>query len=300
VETINLDRKISIRNILYATDFSRYSDAALPFALSLAGKYKATVLAAHVISLSPFPKFAPTQGLRAIRAQALREAQQSMKRLDPYWNRIPHETLIRSGDVWTELSKIVAGREIDLIVTGTHGRTGVSKVLMGSVAESILRHSPCPVLTVGPNFVGEPESIREVHTILFPTDFTRESVDAVRYAVSLAHENQARLYLLHVTAEPVSALTKNELLGRLHDLIPTEAELSCAPKAFVECGTPSDVIADLAEELTVDLIVLGPRRSPAAAGSTHLPTTTTSAVLSRAICPVLTVHKSAAIGTRLP
>lgn len=299
METVNIDRRISLKNILYATDFSRYSDAALPFALSLARKYKSTVFAAHIISLSPFPKFAPTQALQAIRAQAVREAQQSMKRLDPYWNEIPHETVIRNGSVWTELSKIIADREIDLIVTGTHGRTGVSKVLMGSVAESILRHSPCPVLTVGPNFVGEPESIREIHTILFPTDFTQESLDAVRYAVSLAHENQARLYLLHVTPEPVSALIKNELLIRLHDLIPADAELSCAPKAFVECGAPADAIVSLAEELTVDLIVLGPRRSPAAAGATHLPTTTTSAVLSRAICPVLTVHRSVATAARL-
>jgi nucleotide-binding universal stress UspA family protein len=162
-------------------------------------------------------------------------------------------------------------------------------MLMGSAAESILRHSPCPVLTVGPRVVGEPQGIAEIHTILFPTDFTTESLAAVPYAVSLAHENQARLYLMHVTEEPVNPLTKHELMQRLYDLVPPEAGLSCAPKASIECGSPAEIIVNFAEELTMDLIVLGPRKHPHIPGSTHLPVSTATTILSRAICPVLTV-----------
>jgi nucleotide-binding universal stress UspA family protein len=289
MEEIAVSPQISLKNILYATDFSRYSDAALPFALSLARKYHSTIFPAHIVSLSPFPKSTPTHTLQAIAAQALREAQQSMRRLGPQWQQFPHETLIRKGEIWTELSKIVDEKEIDLIVTGTHGRTGASKMLMGSVAENILRHSPCPVLTVGPRVVGEPQGIAEIHTILFPTDFAPESLAAVPYAVSLALENQARLYLMHVTEEPYSPLAKRELMQRLYDLVPPEVALSCAPKAFIECGSPADVIVNFAEELTMDLIVLGPRRHPRVPGSTHLPASTATAILSRAICPVLTV-----------
>ncbi len=129
--------RISLKNILYATDFSRYSDAALPFALSVSRRYGSRLFALHVISFLPFPNVSPTQAWQAMAAQALREAKEAMVRLEPQWREIPHEKLIRKGDIWTELSKTIEEKEIDLAVIGTHGRTGVSRALMGSVAEKI-------------------------------------------------------------------------------------------------------------------------------------------------------------------
>jgi nucleotide-binding universal stress UspA family protein len=214
-----------------------------------------------------------------------------MERVKARCKEIPHDTLIRRGEIWAELAKIVEEKEIDMVVCGTHGRTGVNKMLLGSVAENIYRHAPCPVLTVGPNVAGEPDSLGDIHTILYPTDFTSESIAAVPYAVSLARENQARLYLLHVTESPVSAAAEDELARRLRDLVPRDAELSCAPKAFVDSGEPARKITDLAEELMVDLIVLGPRRPRVLPASNHLPATTASYVVSRAICPVLTIRE---------
>ena len=138
---------------------------------------------------------------------------------------------------------------------GTHGRTGVSKILLGSVAENIYRHAPCPVLTVGPNVAGEPESVGDIRLRSYcATDFSRESLAAVPYAVSLAREKQARLYFLHVTETPVgAAVAEREMAGSLLDLVPTDAGLSCAPKAFVDFGEPAPKITELAEELKVDL-----------------------------------------------
>jgi nucleotide-binding universal stress UspA family protein len=283
--------QISLKNILYATDFSRYSDAALPFALSIARKYGSTIFAVHIVSLLPFPSSSPTQAVQALAAQAVREARESMQRIGARCKEVPHETLIRRGEIWTELSKIVKEKEIDMVVCGTHGRTGVNKVLLGSVAENIYRHAPCPVLTVGPNVAGEPESLGDIHTILYPTDFSAESVAAAPYAVSLARENQARLYLFHVTEAPVSVAVEEELAGRLRDLVPRDAGLSCAPKAFVDFGDPAHKITEFAEELMVDLIVLGPRRRAIFPGASHLPAGTASYVVSRAICPVLTTRE---------
>lgn len=285
-----VSERISLKNILYATDFSRYSDAALPFALSVSRRYGSRLFALHVISFLPFPNVSPTPAWQAMAAQALREAKEAMARLEPQWREIPHEKLIRKGDIWTELSKTIEEKEIDLAVIGTHGRTGVSRALMGSVAEKIFRHAPCPVLTVGPNIAGEPESIGDIHTVLYPVDFAAESLAAAPYAVSLAQENQARLYLLHVTASPVSAGTEAALLSRLRNLVPSEGRLSCEPKPFVESGVPAQKILDLTEELAVDLIVLGPKREPKLPASTHLPMATAYHVASQAICPVLTVR----------
>ena len=283
--------QVSLKNILYATDFSRYSDAALPFALSIARKYGSKIFAVHVVSLSPFANSSPTQAWQALVAQAVREAQETMDRVKGRWSHVPHETLLRKGEIWSELSKLIQQKEIDLVVCGTHGRTGLSKIVMGSVAEDVYRHAPCPVLTIGPNVVGEPESVGDIHTILYATDFSPESLAAVPYAVSLAQENQARLYLLHVTGTPVSPLAERELAGSLLSLIPPDSELDCAPKAFVDFGEPARKITELAEELKVDLIVLGPRRSSRLGSLSHLPQSTAHYVVSKAICPVLTVRE---------
>lgn len=283
--------QVSLKNILYATDFSRSSDAALPFALSIARKYRSKIFAVHIVSLSPFANSSPTQAWQALVAQAVREAHETMDRMKERWSHVPHETLLRKGEIWNELSKLIREKEIDLVVCGTHGRTGISKIVMGSVAEEVYRHAPCPVLTIGPNVVGEPESLGDIHTILYSTDFSPESLAAVPYAVSLAQESQARLYLLHVTATPVGVVSERELAGSLRNLVPPDAELACAPKAFVDFGEPARKITDLAEELRVDLIVLGPRRLARLPSASHLPQSTAHYVVSRAICPVLTVRE---------
>ena len=124
---------------------------------------------------------------------------------------IRHKTLIRKGDISKELSRIVDDERINLIVLGTHGRAGISKVLMGSVAEEIFRQATCPVLTVGPSVCGEPDVAVEMRTILYPTDFSSESLAAAPYAISMAQEHQARLYLLHVTDDPVDRVMEGSL-----------------------------------------------------------------------------------------
>jgi nucleotide-binding universal stress UspA family protein len=291
MEKIQVGTQVSLKNILYATDFSRQSNLALPYILSIAHKYGSKVFIAHVISVSPFP-MPPTQALHAIGAQALREAKEAIANLEPAWGEVPHETLIRRGEIWRELAGMIEEKDIDLIVTGTHGRRGAVKLLMGSVAEEIFRHAACPVLTIGPNIAAEPETFADIHTILYPTDFTPASLEAAPYAISLAEENRARLYLLHVAPGPVDAWAEASLKIRLRNLVPSETELWCVPKAFVESGQAAEKILDVAEELAVDLIVLGPKRMPVVPGATHLAMGTAYKVVSRAICPVLSVHQS--------
>ena len=200
------------------------------------------------------------------------------------------EIVTRTGDVWAELSEVIRAEDIDLVVIGTHGRTGVGKLLMGSVAEKIFRHAPCPVLTVGPQVSGEPDSIADLHEILFPTDFSAESLAALPYAVSLAQSGGARLYLLHVagTAQPPR---EAPLRTRLRNLVPPETALFCEPKFFLEFGPPAERILALTEELGTDLVVLGVKRTPLFfEPSTHLPLATAYKIVSQAICPVLTVR----------
>jgi nucleotide-binding universal stress UspA family protein len=283
--------QVSFGNILYATDFSTPSDLALPYALAIARKYASKIFVAHVVSLSPFPKAAPTLAWRAIAAQAVREAQEAMADVDPHLEEISHEALIRKGDIWTELSAIIEEKRIDLVVLGTHGRTGLNKAVLGSVAERIFRRAHCPVLTVGPNVSAPSSAIADIHEILYPTDFSAASLFAASYAISLAKTTQARLYLLHVVKQTAENVSESRSRDALLDLVPPGTALSCEPKAMVESGVPAQKILSVAEELAADLIVLGVKPPAAFSGaSVHLPMATAHHIVSQAKCPTLTVR----------
>jgi nucleotide-binding universal stress UspA family protein len=280
------------KNILFATDLTRYSSVALPYVRSLAKKYGAKIYAVHVVSAKK--EVLPSGRERIVPiTQSIREARRAMEALAPEWEGIRHQTMVRRGDVWDAISKTIREKKIDLVVTGTHGRRGLSKTILGSVAEKIFRQAPCPVLTVGPNISGEPESIVDLHSILFPTDFSPASLAALPYAISLAQENRAHLYLLHVMASIEDGPVTASFYERLKKLVPKEANLWCEPKAFVETGNPAEVILSQAEELAVDLIVLGTKSRPTITRERPLPMATAYRVVSQAICPVLTVHAPA-------
>ncbi len=292
MEKVVAGTSVSLRNILFSTDFSRQSNSALAFALAIAQKYGSTLYAAHIVPLSFGLPASVREALQAMGAQADKEAREGMADLNAQLRGIPHEMLTRTGDIWTELSEIVRAKGIELIVIGTRGRTGVGKLLMGSVAERIFRTAPCPVLTVGPSVSGEPDSIVDLHEILFATDFSAESLAALPYAISLAQEDNARLYVLHVAGNPSERAAEALLKSRLRNLVSPDVNLSCEPKVLVEYGPPAQKILEIAEELATDLIVLGVKRTPVHfEASTHIPLATAYKVVSQAICPVLTVRR---------
>lgn len=291
MQIVTDETKNSLNNILFPTDFSLQSNLALSYAISIAGKYGSKIFAAHVVD-HPLPIItSQLDNPQTPPTQAEQEAEVGLTILESRWPGIPHEVLFREGDIWSELSEIIKTKRIDLIVIGTHGRTGNKKLLMGSVAEGIYRQALCPVLTIGPAVSGEPDSIVDLCQILFPTDFSAESLAALPYAISLARENKAHLYLLHVaTSLPVPEQNLN-LKNELRKLIPSNANLFLEPKVSVEYGAPAERILEMTEELGIDLIVLGVKRVP-----THFEQSrqyrlaTAYKVVSQATCPVVTVR----------
>lgn len=291
--TIQASTKISLRNILFATDFSAYSAAALPYAVSLAEKYGAKILAVHVV---PAPVPAPKGSWDVTIERKEREVREKLEKIVPKLHGVPHELVVGMGSPWKMLSEIIRDSEVDLVLIGTHGRTGADKLLMGSVAEGIFRRSSCPVLTIGPKVTAKPENVTEIHEVLFPTDFEAGSQNAAAYAISLAQENQARLTLLHVvgsleeaTRDPQKTIVS--YLGKLEDVVPPDADLWCKAKSFVCYGHVAEEILGLAKERGADLIVLGVRHAGAlAAVSSHAPWGISCQVVREAHCPVLTVR----------
>ena len=112
---------------------------------------------------------------------------------------VDREFIMHRGGVWEELQEIVFEKQIDLVVIGTHGRRGIEKLLLGSVAERVFRHADCPVLTVGPHsYLEGGVECNGIPTYLFATDFGEPFLGALPYAVSLAKGTKAKLVLVHV------------------------------------------------------------------------------------------------------
>jgi len=294
MKSVEAGSRITLNNVLFATDFSPCSNAALPYAVSISRQYGAKLCAAHVVSSVAYVAVSPEAWPTF--AQQEQQRIQEVEDLEKKLQGIPHSVLTRAGNVWEVLARLVRENEIDLLVVGTHGRTGLQKLLMGSVAEEIFRKAYCPVLTVGPKVRFKTEAIPEFKKILFATDFSKDSLVALPYAISFAEEHDAQLSLLHVLDRPAAGSVDLEsnadfLLSRLRDLVPPGIEFWCHPQSFVEYGVPADRILDFAQKMGADLIVLGVRPSTTSLDfSTHLSRTTAHKVVAHALCPVLTVH----------
>ena len=210
MNTVEAGRRIALKNILFATDFSPCSNAALPYALSVARRYGAMLHAAYVMPTEADMLFMSPEIWPAVAEDEDKRMQGYIEQLENQLQGLPHDVLTPRGKVSDALARIIEGREIDLLVLGTHGRTGVRKLVMGSVAEEIFRRAACPVLSVGPNVACKPNGEIQFQHILFATDFSEDSLAALPYAISLAEEDQAQLAMLHVIEQPAAGMADLE------------------------------------------------------------------------------------------
>jgi universal stress protein A len=138
---------LAIRIILHPTDFSKSSDYAFRLACSLAQTHRATV---HVLHVGRQPVFAPVEGL--VPPEPKRYSEQLTAKLHEIRAEGPNVPveyqMLFVGDPAAEILRVAQAIKADLIVMGTHGRTGLGRLLMGSVAEQVVRRAPCPVVTV--------------------------------------------------------------------------------------------------------------------------------------------------------
>jgi nucleotide-binding universal stress UspA family protein len=300
---------IEIRRILVPFDFSECSRAALDQALEIARWYRAEILALHVMPLWPTVLDAPTNWseLRETTRQQLSGELSKVAVAEGAMR--PGVTIkvgFRDGDPTDSILKEAQEWPADLIVMGTHGRSGFPKFWLGSVTEKVLRKAPCPVLT---------ESVREEKAgraspmpfgrILCAVDFSAESMNAFDYALALAQEASAKLTILHVVewlwGEPypterynvgdyrryLERDAKEQLEKSLEKVIPPDARDWCQPGAVVRVGKAYEQILTLAADEGSDLIVLGLRGRNAL--DLMLFGSTTNRVVREAVCPVLAI-----------
>ena len=287
--------RVAFKNILFATDFSEVSQHALLHALAMAKRYDSKLTVLHVappetqtpIPMEPVPLELDWQK---------KKAAISLARLEDFepLHMYPHETVLKQGNPWLEMVGTIEDKGIDLIVLGTHGRGVIGTLVLGSVAEQVLRHATCPVLTIGPDVAPSLVDREKLSHILFATDFSEGSLLALPYALSLAEENNAELTLMHAMEElqPLPVKYSKELLAdyrqRLWDLVPEDANLWCKPQVAVELGEAASSIVREAHDRQVDLIVMGVHRGGTVVS--HLPWTVVHSVVRHARCPVLTTR----------
>lgn len=284
---MNTATGVQIRSVLVATDFSAGSDAALHHALALARQLNSKIVLAHVQAPNSFA----AAGVPAAGPDPAQQPRAQLKALvrSGIFEDTEPEVLVGTGATWDTLARMIQENSIDLMVLGTRGRTGLGKLLLGSVTEQALRSAPCPVLSVGPRLAETAGPRTQFQRIVFATDFGPESLTALPWAIYLARESQASLSLLHVIDfADGSPQYRGEVLRRLEELVPHGEGQGLQLQYAVETGTPAEGILKFANERGADLVVLGVHHLAPLAG--HRPDTPAYHVVREALCPVLTVR----------
>ena len=289
------EKKVSLNRIMVMTDFSEASDLALDYALSLARRYDSRIYLTHVLTQDAYQMAEPA--LAEMTYQRMRQAaEQSIADIlvSGKLRGVPHEVLLSEGYLWPTVEQLIREQEIDLVVTGTHGRGEFKKVVLGSVAEEVFRQAGVPVLTVGPEARKRAPQELDLSDVLFATDFGPGAARAGQYAFSLAQEHGARLTVLHVVGEGVAYTREGEeRIRKLHiagmkQFLPQGAEDWCKVDFRVSFGAPVEEILNEARDTGADLIVMGAKARKALAG--HRPWSIAYNVVTRAKCPVLSVR----------
>ncbi|MBZ5505539.1 MAG: universal stress protein [Acidobacteriia bacterium] len=292
METLEPVTSLSLKNILLATDFSSGSETALKYAQAIAHRHASHVHAIHVDGPDCYQLLDPDAFSITFNGPAAK-SEHGTDVLRGLMQGLPIQTPLRQGAIWEVIADVVARNEIDLLVLASHGRHGIPKLMLGSVAEDVFRNVPCPVLTVGPDVKACDARDLNIKKVLLATHFEHNSA-APLHAALLANEFQAELTILHVGEEhkiDAGAKSDGEITRQLLSTVPPEACLWRKPVCVLKYGLPSDKILEAAHQLRADLIVLGARHPEPAKINSHLPWATAARVIAEAECPVLTVRE---------
>jgi nucleotide-binding universal stress UspA family protein len=302
---------LTLQRVLCPIDFSESSRRALTYARALSSWYEAPLTVLHVCVDLPVFEMASPLGHTASSAVVVEEAQITERRAAVrkfVCSTIGGEgvsIVVREGtDAKAEIVKEAGSDGASLIVMGTHGRTGIDHVLLGSITEKVLHKAPCPILVVPPHAAAaEPGAPAIFKRIVCAIDFSTSSLLALNHALALAQEADARLTLLHAIEFPpalreivfstdadvdrVHAAAEAEYLRRLRALVPATARIYCTVATRVNEGKPAREIERTAVEEQADLIVMGVHGRSAV--DLMVFGSNTNAVVRHAPCPVLVV-----------
>ncbi len=294
-----------IKSILCPVDFSEFSIYAYEYAQSIAWHYKAKLLVEYVLH-SPKPIEFWNIYPDSYEESCRKDREDLERRLQEFANRHTRTAIqqqcrvqetAQESSVTDAILSLAEAEAVNLIVMGTHGLRGFDRLVLGSVAEKILRRAKCPVLVVRKpahhvvSSVHDPEPIH-LNKMLCCSDFSDPAHHASRYAFSIAKEYGAELTLLHVLedvpkSKDIQSATA-EVMKQLEQTVPPELRDGCNLKLIVRSGKPYHEISKFALDSQTDLIIMGVRGR----GSLHTAIfgSTTQRVIQIGPAPVLAVH----------
>jgi nucleotide-binding universal stress UspA family protein len=301
---------ITLRHILCPVDLSEPSRRALQHAAALAGWYEAALEVLHVDTtlpmdgLSEFGDFAIARSATLDTTSSTRASDDVRTFVDRAACRTPVDVIVeQSTHVEGAILERARALPADLIVMGSHGRSGVPRLLLGSVTEHVLRAAGCPVLVVPPHDAVAASAV-SFKRIVCAIDFSDPALAALEWALSLAKEADARLSLLHVIEVPpelrastvvtdreidaLHAAFEADALERLRALIPAHASDYCSVETATASGAAGHAILAFAKSRQADLIVMGAQGQQAIERLVF--GSKTRDVVCGAACPVLTVR----------
>ena len=297
--------KVNFNNILCATDLSDLSAIAISSGVALAKEFNARLFVCHIVDLSTTTAygdiiFAPLELQNKTIGYTHEQLERIMQNQTIEW-----KPLVTAGHPPDEISKFVAMHQIDLVVSATHGRSGLKRFILGSVTERLMRILPCPLLIVrSPEDVEAPagEFSLGFKKILVGCDFSSFSDLAFQYGLSLAQDFESELHLVHVMETPiykdglmlggspgVSAEKSlyDQLNEKMSQMIPEDSVVWCQPKTVLLAGRPYEEIIKYSLLNSIDLIVLGIRGRNLI--EVLMTGSTTDRVSRQGPCPVLSV-----------
>lgn len=279
---------LPVHTILFPTDFSEEAERAFPLACSLARDCGARVVALHVVP----PPLGHEQVLVRQNPDEYYEVPRSaLRELKAPDENVRVEYRLADGHAADEILQVANEIQAGLIVIGSHGRSGVRRLLLGSVAEKVMRDAVCPVLAVKTASV-----VPNIRVILLPTDLSEASESALGVAFSLARDYYARLIVLHVASFGQEISKCEEMLEQsfayrreLEDKLHHGQKPEYNVELRVEQGDPAERVIHVAEETRCDLIVMG---SHSRSGlSRLLMGSVAEKTFRNASCPVLLVKQ---------
>jgi nucleotide-binding universal stress UspA family protein len=294
---------IRITHVLCPVDFSETSQHAMDHAAALARWYEAKLTLLHVFATLPTMDLPPVILDDASRERIKTAMRRMTARVPP---DIPLDLRVEQAEhVHDEILAHVAATQADLLVLGTHGRSGFQRLFLGSVTEKVIRRATCPMLVVPPRAPDVPaDTPVQFKRIVCAVDFSDSSLTALAYALNLAEEADAHLTLLHAIEMPpelrenpllpdfdvdrIHAAAEADALQRLRALIPDHAKTYCAVETAVAEGRAYRQLLLRAAEEKADLIVMGVHGRGAI--DLLMFGSTTYHVIRAATCPVFIVR----------
>ncbi|HTY64478.1 MAG TPA: universal stress protein [Acidobacteriota bacterium] len=294
-----------LQRIVCPIDFSEFSIRAYRYALSVAYRYRARLFVQHVVELWKYPYADVAAYLgdydetcRILRKGGEEQLQQFLKTSAN--DEVQPEYVVDQGMAPDCILAFAEAQKADLIVMGTHGRRGFDRLVLGSVTERVMRNASCPLLAVNKPLHDLIESDKlpsaiHLSRILFCTDFSENSRQALSHALSLRTEYNAELTLLHVVEDMRDSAKLEQALAttaakQLRDLIPQDTNTNdkCKITTMVRVGTAYRQVLQVALETQTDLVVMAVRGR----GSLDLAMfgSTTHRILQFGTCPVFLVH----------